>query len=49
MHIHPFEEYDYEGAVATGVTRLRFDDEGFIDSVDTTLSGGIFARLCYEV
>ena len=36
------EEYDFEGSVAAGVTRLSFDNEGFIDSVDVTLSGGIF-------
>lgn len=36
------EEYDYGGSVAAGVTRLGFDNEGFIDSVEVTLSGGVF-------
>lgn len=36
------EEYDYGGSVAAGVTRLGFDSKGFIDSVEVTLSGGIF-------
>lgn len=42
------EEYDFEGSVAAGVTRLTFDDEGFIDNVDVTLSGGIFEYQFYD-
>jgi len=42
------EEYDFEGSVAAGVTRLIFDDEGFIDNVDVTLSGGIFEYQFYD-
>jgi len=38
------EEYDFEGSVAAGITRLSFDNEGFIDNVDVTLSGGIFGN-----
>lgn len=36
------EEYDYGGSVAAGVTRLGFDNGGFIDGVEVTLSGGVF-------
>lgn len=36
------EEFHYGDSVAAGLTQLNFNNEGFIDSVDVTLSGGIF-------
>lgn len=36
------EEYHYGDLVAAGLTRLSFNNEGFIDSVVVTLSGAIF-------
>lgn len=38
------EEYDYGDSVAAGVTQLRFDNEGFVDSIEVTLSEGIFGN-----
>ena len=36
------EEFHYGESVAAGLTRLTFNNKGFIDRVDVTLSGGIF-------
>ena len=38
------EEFEYGDAIAAGRTEFRFDDTGFIDSIDVTLSGGIFGN-----
>jgi hypothetical protein len=36
------EEFDYGDPIAAGKTEFRFDNNGFIDSIEVTLSGGIF-------
>jgi predicted Zn-dependent protease len=36
------EEFDYGDSIAAGKTEFRFDNMGFIDSIEVTLSGGIF-------
>ncbi len=36
------EEFDYGAPIAAGKTEFRFDNTGFIDSIEVTLSGGIF-------
>lgn len=36
------EEFDYGDPIAAGKTEFRFDNNGFIDSIEITLSGGIF-------
>jgi Matrixin len=38
------EEYDSGDSVAAGVTHLRLDNEGFVDSIEVTLSEGIFGN-----
>jgi hypothetical protein len=38
------EEFEYGDSIAAGKTEFRFDNRGFIDSVDVTLSGGIFGN-----
>lgn len=38
------EEFDYGDPVAAGKTEFRFDNLGFIDSIEVTLSGGIFGN-----
>ncbi|MPZ07655.1 MAG: matrixin family metalloprotease [Nitrososphaeraceae archaeon] len=38
------EEFDYGGPVAAGKTEFIFDNKGFIDSIEVTLSGGIFGN-----
>ncbi len=36
------EEFDYGDPIAAGKTEFKFDNKGFIDSIEVTLSGGIF-------
>lgn len=36
------EEFDYGDPIAAGKTEFNFDNKGFIDSIEVTLSGGIF-------
>ena len=36
------EEFDYGDPIAAGKTEFRFDNNGFIDNIEVTLSGGIF-------
>lgn len=36
------EEFDYGDPIAAGKTEFHFDNNGFIDSIEITLSGGIF-------
>jgi predicted Zn-dependent protease len=38
------EEFDYGDPIAAGKTEFRFDNTGFIDSIEVTLSGGIFGN-----
>ena len=38
------EEFDYGDSIAAGKTEFRFDNMGFIDSIEVTLSGGIFGN-----
>jgi Matrixin len=38
------EEFDYGDPIAAGKTEFRFDTKGFIDSIEVTLSGGIFGN-----
>jgi len=38
------EEFDYGDPIAAGKTEFRFNNKGFIDSVEVTLSGGIFGN-----
>jgi hypothetical protein len=38
------EEFDYGDSIAAGKTEFRFDNKGFIDSIEVTLSGGIFGN-----
>jgi Matrixin len=36
------EEFDYGDSIAAGKTEFRFDSNGFVDSIEVTLSGSIF-------
>ncbi|MGH9993966.1 MAG: matrixin family metalloprotease [Nitrososphaeraceae archaeon] len=36
------EEFDYGDPIAAGKTEFNFDNNGFIDTIEVTLSGGIF-------
>ena len=38
------EEFDYGDSIAAGKTEFRFDNNGFVDSIEVTLSGGIFGN-----
>ena len=38
------EEFDYGDPIAAGKTEFRFDNMGFIESIEVTLSGGIFGN-----
>jgi hypothetical protein len=38
------EEFDYGDSIAAGKTEFRFDNKGFIDGIEVTLSGGIFGN-----
>lgn len=38
------EEFDYGESIAAGKTEFKFDNTGFIDSIEVTLSGGIFGN-----
>lgn len=38
------KEFDYGDSIAAGKTEFRFDNKGFIDSIEVTLSGGIFGN-----
>jgi major membrane immunogen (membrane-anchored lipoprotein) len=38
------EEFNYEDSIAAGKTEFRFDSNGFVDSVELTLSGSIFGN-----
>jgi predicted Zn-dependent protease len=38
------EEFDYGDSIAAGKTEFRFDNMGFIDNIEVTLSGGIFGN-----
>ena len=38
------EEFDYGDPIAAGKTEFRFDNKGFIDNIEVTLSGGIFGN-----
>ena len=38
------EEYDYGDPIAAGKTQFRFDNEGFIDNIEVTLSEGVFGN-----
>lgn len=36
------QEFDYGDSIAAGKTEFRFDNNGFVDNIQVTLSGGIF-------
>ena len=38
------EEFNYGDSIAAGKTEFRFDSNGFVDSIDVTLSGSIFGN-----
>jgi hypothetical protein len=38
------EEFNYGDSIAAGKTEFRFDSNGFVDSVEVTLSGSIFSN-----
>jgi Matrixin len=38
------EEFDYGDSIAAGKTEFRFDSNGFVDSIEVTLSGSIFGN-----
>ena len=38
------EEFNYGDSIAAGKTEFRFDSNGFVDSVEVTLSGSIFGN-----
>jgi hypothetical protein len=38
------EEFNYEDSIAAGKTEFRFDSNGFVDSIEVTLSGSIFGK-----
>jgi hypothetical protein len=37
------EEFNYGDSIPAGKTEFRFDDNGFVDTIEVTLSGGIFS------
>ena len=38
------EEFNYGDSIAAGKTEFRFDSNGFVDSIEVTLSGSIFGN-----